>query len=116
VVSLNKGEVSKTHHSIGVDFIAHKLVKLKTNGDYRPYTTEMYKNEVGKYLVIFRELERHTKLDKITPSLKMKVIDVPNLCTDSHREIIDYSDYLPKDNFEIEVLGEGNVPSLADLH
>ncbi len=74
--ALKKELVSKAYNSIGIKFINGKLIELKINDDQRLYTSKIYKNSEGKYLIIFDNEGNHAKVKKVSKDTKLEAIEV----------------------------------------
>lgn len=72
--AFNKGKVSKSKYSIGIEIIDGEIPKVKINGDERLYPSKLYVNKSGKVLAIFDSVANHNQIqDKSIP-----LIEVPN--------------------------------------
>lgn len=77
--ALEKGEITKKTHNNGIKFIAHKLIEVKINDDMRLYTDTIYKNENGKYIIVFNKLGNHLDVSKAAQNSKLKVLKTSSI-------------------------------------
>lgn len=116
VSALEKGEITKNTHNNGIKFIAHKLIEVKINDDMRLYTDTIYKNENGKYIIVFNKLGNHLDVSKAAQNSKLKVLKTSStnqffFATDENADEQNFVQDLKEDNNEldsdIELSGEG---------
>lgn len=87
----------------GIKFIRGKLFELKINDDLRLYTTKMYCNDNGKFLVVFDEIGNHPTIERLVRDTKeieiIKVSSKPDLRSNNSTNFINSkAEKMDKDN------------------
>lgn len=76
-VALNKGVCRRKYEQNGIKFISRSVIELKIDDGIRLYTTAMYINQQGKYLIIFDHSGNHQAIkDLVSSKNRIDVIAV----------------------------------------
>ncbi|MDF3047182.1 MAG: hypothetical protein K0R73_300 [Candidatus Midichloriaceae bacterium] len=77
--ALEKGLCERSLHQNGIKFLSNCIVELKIKGENRLYTDTEYKNEKGKFLIIFEQIGTHEKIKNLLQiGSLLKTLEVPS--------------------------------------